>query len=150
MVLSTDKKKSILSLVCLIAQNSTFTILVRLSRVSGSSKRYLPTTAVFLGELIKMVISIAAVVFNTGFHGLADTVREQLTTKRSETIKTLVPAVAYMIQNNLQYVGASNLSAAQFQVLSQAKLVAAAIFSRIILHKHLNHVQWLAVCCWLA
>jgi UDP-sugar transporter A1/2/3 len=56
-----------------------------------------------------------------------------------------VPSGLYVIQNNLQYVASSNLSAALFQVLSQMKIITTAIFAVIILGRRPSNLQWVAV-----
>jgi UDP-sugar transporter A1/2/3 len=52
------------------------------------------------------------------------------------------PAV---IQNNLQFVAASNLEAATFQVSYQMKILTTAAFSVLLLRRKLSPLKWLAL-----
>jgi UDP-sugar transporter A1/2/3 len=56
-----------------------------------------------------------------------------------------VPAILYVIQNNLQYVAASNLDVATFQVTYQMKILTTAFFSVFILRKRLSRGKWFAL-----
>ena len=59
--------------------------------------------------------------------------------------KLAVPAILYVIQNNLQYVAASNLDVATFQVTYQMKILTTAFFSVLLLRKRLSRTKWLAL-----
>ncbi|KIY72228.1 hypothetical protein CYLTODRAFT_450153 [Cylindrobasidium torrendii FP15055 ss-10] len=59
--------------------------------------------------------------------------------------KLSIPAILYVIQNNLQYVAASNLDAATFQVSYQMKILTTAGFSVLLLKKKLLSTQWIAL-----
>lgn len=50
-----------------------------------------------------------------------------------------------MIQNNLQYLGASHLPAAVFQVLVQMKIITTALFSVTMLSRQLSLMQWISI-----
>lgn len=64
-----------------------------------------------------------------------------LTSKKSKHLFTLDT----VIQNNLQYIAASNLEAATFQVTYQMKILTTAGFSVLLLRKSLLHSQWLSL-----
>lgn len=57
----------------------------------------------------------------------------------------LVPAIAYVIQNNLIYLASSNLQVGSFAVLSQMKILTTAGFSVVLLGKRLIRNQWIAL-----
>lgn len=59
--------------------------------------------------------------------------------------KLSIPAVLYVIQNNLQYVAASNLDVATFQVTYQMKILTTAFFSVVMLGKKLTTSKWLSL-----
>lgn len=60
-------------------------------------------------------------------------------------LRLCVPAVLYTVQNNLQYLALSNLTAAAYQVLSQLKIFTTAILSVVFLGKSLGRNQWTAL-----
>jgi UDP-sugar transporter A1/2/3 len=63
----------------------------------------------------------------------------------SDCYKLAVPAVLYVIQNNLQYVAATNLDVATFQVTYQMKILTTAFFSVLLLRKRLSRSKWAAL-----
>ncbi|EYC09736.1 hypothetical protein Y032_0059g3019 [Ancylostoma ceylanicum] len=65
--------------------------------------------------------------------------------KRSETLKVAVPAVLYVIQNNLLFLALSKLDAATYQVTYQLKILTTALFSVTMLGRSLNRLKWLAL-----
>ena len=66
-----------------------------------------------------------------------------LTSKKKKNIlKRLLDTV---IQNNLQYIAASNLEAATFQVTYQMKILTTAGFSVLLLRKNLSPSQWISL-----
>jgi UDP-sugar transporter A1/2/3 len=59
--------------------------------------------------------------------------------------KLSIPAILYVVQNNLQYVAASNLDVATFQVTYQMKILTTAFFSVVMLGKRLSSTKWLSL-----
>ena len=83
-----------------------------------------------------------------------------------ELLKTGVPAFLYLVQNNLQYIAVSNMSAATYQVTYvtskmfatssvvslhlgghryQLKILSTAVMSVLILRKTITKDQWVAL-----
>ncbi|GAA5978084.1 hypothetical protein JCM10908_004222 [Rhodotorula pacifica] len=59
--------------------------------------------------------------------------------------KLSIPACLYVIQNNLQFVAASNLDVPTFQVTYNLKILTTALFSVILLRRRLSPKKWFAL-----
>lgn len=59
--------------------------------------------------------------------------------------KLSVPAIMFVVQNNLQYVAASNLSVPLFQITYQLKILTTALCSVLLLNRTLYKSQWIAL-----
>ena len=150
-----------LSLLALAIQNSALTLLMRQSRTTAGP-RYLSSTAVILSELIKTSLSLIILVYSSLYqsrynpttsdgsisnrktsHILSDVFAE--ITKTSTIIPITIPAILYTVQNNLQYLAATNLDAGTFAVLYQGKVLTTAIFAVLILRQKLSGLKWAAI-----
>ncbi|TFY77919.1 hypothetical protein EWM64_g6089, partial [Hericium alpestre] len=134
-----------ISLVTLAVQNASLSLLMHYSRVfTPPSRAYSAASAVLATELLKGFISLV-IAFSR-----LDPVPPQYTIPASPTSifsprvflarcrrlgkevfrpdcwKLSIPAILYVIQNNLQFVAASNLDAATFQVSYQMKILTTA------------------------
>jgi len=135
------------SLFVLVFQNSFWALTLRYSKTLP--EKYLSSTAVVCSECLKFCTSILFHVIQRtrespekyNFKMLLD----ELFGKESDCLKIMVPAVLYLIQNNLQYFSASKLDAATYQVTYQMKIITTAIFSVIILKRSLFKHQWISV-----
>ncbi|GAA5929360.1 hypothetical protein JCM3775_002320 [Rhodotorula graminis] len=63
----------------------------------------------------------------------------------SDCWKLSIPACLYVIQNNLQFVAASNLDVPTFQVTYNLKILTTALFSVILLRRRLSAKKWFAL-----
>ena len=105
-----------MSLSVLTVQNALLIVSMRYSRVI-SGAMYFTTTAVVISESLKMVICLVIIFLQIrSFREYFTHLYEALILNWKDTLLMSVPAVVYMIQNNLQYVAVSNLEAAVFQV----------------------------------
>mmetsp|Transcript_36527 Transcript_36527/g.97589 ORF Transcript_36527/g.97589 Transcript_36527/m.97589 type:complete len:318 (+) Transcript_36527:79-1032(+) len=59
--------------------------------------------------------------------------------------KLAIPSALYTIQNNLAYYAVSNLPAATYQLLYQAKILTTAMFSVFLLGRKLSQWQWISL-----
>ncbi|KAI8879117.1 UDP-galactose transporter [Backusella circina FSU 941] len=123
--------------------------MMRYTRASVSSDQlYLASTAVLMSEIIKTLVCLYVVYTllpKRSLSKLADFLYKELIVNWRETIKLALPAILYLIQNNLQYVAATNLDAATFQVTYQFKILTTAFFSVILLDRSLSKSKWIAL-----
>ncbi|KAG0164760.1 hypothetical protein DFQ28_004106 [Apophysomyces sp. BC1034] len=140
-----------LSLLILVVQNSALILVMRYTRASApEDKRYLASTAVVMSEFTKTLACMAVLYciplpHQRSFKRLTTMLHRELFLNWRESAKLAIPATLYLIQNNLQYVAATNLDAATFQVTYQLKILTTAFFSVVILHRTLTRLKWIAL-----
>lgn len=145
-----------ISILTLVVQQSLLIILMRLSRIKKVNNNYLPSTAVLLCEVIKLVVSIILYyTYESNEDRKNNSINKSSVIKASllsdiikypeDLWKISVPSLLYVIQNNLLYIASSNVPAEIFQILSQGKIATTALFSSIMLSKKLNKIQWLSI-----
>ncbi|KIX01521.1 uncharacterized protein Z518_09247 [Rhinocladiella mackenziei CBS 650.93] len=154
------------SLLTLVLQNSTLVLTMRYSRILPGP-RYLSSTAVVLSEALKCIICLLVHLreqrtrsryspLPTFSDNASSTSSSQsgygfrqlwtdLFSVKSGFFKLLVPAILYTLQNNLQFVAASNLDAATFQVTYQCKILTTALFAVWMLGQTLSSKKWLSL-----
>eukprot|EP01031_Cornospumella_fuschlensis_P033323 gene33323-40309_t len=139
-----------LALLGLVFQNTGLTVAMRLSRMGKSSVdlMYIPSTAVIVSELLKLIISL----------GLRWNENRQMI-KRGDKPRSIdslfsmnydidvltLTSFLYVIQNHLQYLATASLPAAIYQVLVQMKIITAALFSYFFHSKVLSVQQWVSI-----
>lgn len=135
------------SLLVLVIQNCSLILIMRYSRTLTSPEdMYISSTAVVFCELLKFLISaVCLYVQDKSKSFLVQHIISDITTHHLEFLKLFIPAGLYVIQNNLQYIAATNLSAPMFQLLSQLKIVTTAIFFVLLLSRKLSLIQWAAI-----
>ena len=122
----------------LVLQNSALFLVMKRSTALHVD-RYHITVAVFMQELVKLLLSVSILTI------LAGSVLEplwKLWRLRRRMIVLIVPCICYTGQNNLLYVGVQFLPAAVAQVLVQLKLLWAALFSMLLLQKRFSLEGW--------
>jgi drug/metabolite transporter (DMT)-like permease len=113
--------------------------------------RYLPSTAVFLVELLKLALCSTIAFYEVSLAAPLSTTLTSLLAMYTNAIfagdswKMAVPACLYTLANNLQYVGISNLDAATFHVIYQFKIIVTAVLSVSLLRKSLTGRQWVSL-----
>ncbi|EGR44672.1 uncharacterized protein TRIREDRAFT_69975, partial [Trichoderma reesei QM6a] len=137
----------------LTVQNSAFILIMHYSRVMPPSgdRRYFPSTAVFLHELIKLAVSLTLALYEASKTLAPSTPATVLFEQIYNAMfagdgwKLVVPGVFYTLQNILQYVAIENLDAVHFQVLYQLKILTTALFSVYLLSRPLGFKRWLSL-----
>lgn len=133
------------AVLCTLAvQNACQMLSMRYSRMPGQP-RYLTSTAVVLAELVKMVSSFAILAMQEGLGRAAWIVWTGLVLNWKDTLLVGVPALLYLVQNNLLYVATTHLDAATCQVAYQLKLLTTAFFTVLLLKRQIPQRRWLAL-----
>ncbi|XP_046846190.1 UDP-N-acetylglucosamine transporter-like isoform X2 [Xenia sp. Carnegie-2017] len=138
-----------LALSVLTLQTSTMVLVLRYSRNTAINNEtpYLSSTAVFLSEVLKLVICFFILFKKANFElkKFCNELNVNIILSPWNTLKMSVPALLYTIQNNLLYLALSNLDAATYQVTYQLKILTTALFSVIMLGKKLTTLKWLSL-----
>uniref|UniRef100_A0A914HYV7 Trafficking protein particle complex subunit 5 n=1 Tax=Globodera rostochiensis TaxID=31243 RepID=A0A914HYV7_GLORO len=134
-----------ISLVVLIAQTTALVLTLRYSRTQRSDAsdgpKYLSSTAVLMSEIVKFFTCIVVLVHQNKWN--FGRFWRDLDAK--DSLKVGVPALFYVVQNNLLFLALSKLDAATYQVTYQLKILTTAFFSVTMLNKKLDLIKWLAL-----
>jgi UDP-sugar transporter A1/2/3 len=133
-------EKKYLFLLLLIVQNTSKTLIMRAA--VGGKANFLYSAAVLATEGLKATAS-AVWVLNTG--GSPASIVHFLRSEWRTSVRVMVPAAFYNVQQVLEYVALSKLDAPVFAVIVQIKLLTTALFSWIMLGKQLRAVQLVAL-----
>jgi len=125
----------------LLFQNSSTNVIMPLARRTEWNSQ----SGVINQEIAKGVVSAVALLWGGGFSNLADALRPT-----PEALKTAVPALLFLLQNNLQYVAAGCLSPTLFACLYQIKILSVAVLSVFLLQKRISCTQWAALAMLVA
>jgi drug/metabolite transporter (DMT)-like permease len=126
-----------------VPQNAAHAILIAMSKQVPEEQRFFSSTAVLLSEAFKFTFALVFLVYEGGVSNVSRTFVQAKTWKSSWAL--WFPAAVYTFQNNLSFFALSHISAANFQLWSQAKVFTTAIFSVTFLNMRLSKVKWLAL-----
>ena len=140
-------------LIGVVVQNAALNLAARWSRVEAEETEAAtgcssaPTTVVLTMEVVKIVM--AFLLFRLEFGGsLLGAFREvhRVTSEQSiECLKIAVPALVYVVQNNLLLVAAANLEGPILALFGQLKILTTAVFSVVLLGRTLGARRWVAL-----
>jgi UDP-sugar transporter A1/2/3 len=132
----------LVALAVLILQNVSLVLTMKLTMPDGGPP-YLVTVVVFVTECTKLAICIVVVYLVQG------RTFDWSSLLRWNGLKVAVPALLYVVQNNLLFFAISRLEPAVFQVTYQLKIATTAIFSVTMLGRRLSRNQILGICILL-
>lgn len=136
----------VMLLIMMVLQNSATVLVGRYTRtaVQNKDELYDVNHLIVVIELGKLLLSCLFENYFTQGKLLQSIVTYIINTP-IDTIKIMIPALLYLIQNTLLYVALSNLTAPIFQVTYQAKLVTTAIVSVFLLRRSYSVQQWICL-----
>ena len=78
---------------------------------------YFSSTAVFLAEVVKLLVTLVVIFFQCGnLKKFVSFLNNNLFGDPLVTVQLSVPSLLYVVQNNLVYVGMTHLESTTFQV----------------------------------
>jgi len=125
-------------LVLLTVQNAGAVLMMRYARSMPGEGLFVTQTAVIMQELIKGITCVGILIYTEGNTQSAYAVPV-------EAAKTAIPALLYLCQNNLQYLGVGLLDAATYTVTYQTKILFSGMLSVVILGRVLTPNKWLGI-----
>uniref|UniRef100_A0A0K0DUL8 UDP-N-acetylglucosamine transporter n=1 Tax=Strongyloides stercoralis TaxID=6248 RepID=A0A0K0DUL8_STRER len=137
-----------ISLIVLILQTTALVLTLRYSRTQKTDgPRYLSSTAVVTSEIVKFFTCVIVIFLQNkcSVSHFKEAINKDIIKKPLDTLKVGVPAVLYVIQNNLLFLALSKLDAATYQVTYQLKILTTAFFSVALLKKKLDVYKWFAL-----
>jgi solute carrier family 35 (UDP-sugar transporter), member A1/2/3 len=134
------------ALFLLVAQMVGLVLLMRYSRTVHDPNQplYLASTAVFIMEVMKFVMCLLVIAYQSGRSVFSDLWTHTVGSPM-EVLKLCVPSLLYTIQNNLLYLALTNLDAATYQVCYQLKILTTALFSVVLLGRKFSPIKWMSL-----
>ena len=130
---------SIICLTLLTLQNSSQSLVSRYSR-GILHENYSAWTVVFMNEIVKLLISMIGTIITR--RNEQPKIGNHFILLLKTSLVSSVPALIYLIQNVLYLVALENIPAELYSVLSQLKILSAAILSYLIIKKQISQKQW--------
>ena len=131
------------SLSFVVVQNTALIIVgVHSRRIEGP--QYLGSMAVLLTEVLKTLISLTCAYIDSGC-GVFSELREHVLHDTLWMLTFALPSLGYGVHNNLWYVAVTHLDPVTIAVMTQLKIVSAALFSVLLLGRQLSGARWAAI-----
>jgi hypothetical protein len=127
------------ALACFLAVallTCSYSLLLQLSKDAATGRfRYSPLSVTFVAEAAKLLFSVTAVYGTPAAAAAAPPLRA------ADCARAAVPALLYCAQNNLVFAAMAHLDPPLYQLLSNLKIVATALLTRVVLHRALTRLQ---------
>jgi len=120
------------------------TVMVITLRYSKTTTHYSNGTAVLLAEGLKMAICLSVLTWQHGAR-VGEHLWVELVGKPRDLALVSVPALLYLLQNNLLFFAMECLEAVIYQVTYQLKILTTAVCMVFLLGKRLTGKQWAAL-----
>lgn len=141
-----SRSLKILLLGLLVFQASFALVIGRYTRTSVPTEDlYEISHLVLVIEVTKFVLSNLLEYFSTDGRLMESLQEHILERPLSDSLKVLIPAVLYVIQNSLTYIGLSNLNAPVFISLQQGKVITTALVSVFMLKRSYRFKHWMCL-----
>uniref|UniRef100_A0A7E4VAM4 UDP-galactose transporter n=2 Tax=Panagrellus redivivus TaxID=6233 RepID=A0A7E4VAM4_PANRE len=135
-----------LGIALLTLQQTSMPLMGRAARYREESEVFITTVNVFMMDVIKLVVCSTILIVSEGsIEKYVTALKSALFDDYVETVKIWVPAIIYILQNNLYYVALTNLEPSTFCVIHQLKIFTTAILLKVVLGKQLSSTQWVAL-----
>ncbi|KAI3414206.1 hypothetical protein GPALN_011663 [Globodera pallida] len=138
------------SLVFLTLQQTVYPIMVReahkMSRDKGQPS-FLASAVVLNTELAKLMLSCLILTISYGsFTRFCSEIASAFFKNKRETMKVCVPALIYVVQNNMYFFALKRVEATLFSISYQLRILTTALLSMLLLHRVFSRRQWGALC----
>ena len=117
---------------------TNLTSLLLASAAQKKKTKFINSTAVAVSEAVKCAMSVLLIWLSKkggNAQSVLATVHQALFADLLELLKVCIPAMLYLIQNNVIYTALAHLDAVTFQIAYQLKIVVALVSHRILLGK---------------
>jgi len=133
-----------------VVQNAALNVTARWSRVEALHREARgechasPGAVVLVIELMKIVLALVLLAVEIKGNPVISVMKTTVT-HPLDCLKVIVPAVLYVIQNQLLLVAAANLEAPVLGLFGQLKILTTALFSVALLGRTLGKRRWVAL-----
>mmetsp|Transcript_17511 Transcript_17511/g.54697 ORF Transcript_17511/g.54697 Transcript_17511/m.54697 type:complete len:407 (-) Transcript_17511:224-1444(-) len=141
-------------LVALLLQNTLLNVAARRSRVKAEQENalsgcgFLTTSSVVTTEVLKLVMSFGLLQALEAGGSLREACRMFATQTREHPVdglKIIVPAVCYVVSNNLVLISGDYLEAPILVLFGGLRIIAVGFYSVTLLRRELGARRWIAL-----